>query len=76
MAKKRKTKVEEIRKLSDADLRKELDESYRALFALRIKEETLQLANHREIPAVRHAIARLKTIQRQRELAREQGATK
>jgi large subunit ribosomal protein L29 len=74
MAKKRKTKVEEIRKLSDADLRKELDESYRALFALRIKEETLQLANHREIPAVRHAIARLKTIQRQRELAREQGA--
>lgn len=74
MAKKRKTKVEEIRKLSDADLRKELDESYRALFALRIKEETLQLANHREIPEVRHAIARLKTIQRQRELAREQGA--
>jgi large subunit ribosomal protein L29 len=74
MAKKRKTKIEEIRKLSDADLSKELDESYRALFALRIKEETLQLANHREIPAVRHSIARLKTIQRQRELAREQGA--
>lgn len=74
MAKKRKTKVEDIRKLSDADLRKELDESYRALFALRIKEETLQLANHREIPAVRRAIARLKTIQRQRELAREAGA--
>ena len=73
MAKKRKTKIEDIRKLSDADLRKELDESYRALFSLRIKEETLQLANHREIPKVRHAIARLKTIQRQRELARARG---
>lgn len=73
MAKKTKTKVADIRKLSDADLRKELDESYRALFSLRIKEETLQLANHREIPKVRHAIARLKTIQRQRELAQKRG---
>jgi large subunit ribosomal protein L29 len=73
MAKKTTTKVADIRKLSDADLRKELDESYRALFSLRIKEETLQLANHREIPKVRHAIARLKTIQRQRELAQKRG---
>ncbi len=73
MAKKTKTKVADIRKLSDADLRKELDESYRQLFSLRIKEETLQLANHREIPKVRHAIARLKTIQRQRELTQKRG---
>jgi len=70
---KTKTKIADVRKLSDANLRKELDESYRKLFSVRLQKETLQLANHREIPAVRHTIARLKTIQRQRELAKEQG---
>lgn len=73
MAKKSKTKIADIRKLSDADLRKELDESYRKLFSLSLQKETLQLANHREIPVVRRGIARLKTIQRQRELAKAQG---
>jgi large subunit ribosomal protein L29 len=73
MAKKTKSKIADVRKLSDADLRKEMDESYRKLFSLRLQKETLQLANHRQIPAVRHTIARLKTIERQRELAREQG---
>ena len=76
MAKKTKTKIEDIRKLSDTDLRKELDDSYRRLFELRRDAAMLQLANHRSIPAVRHAIARLKTIERQRELAREQGGAR
>ena len=70
MAKKIKGKVEEILKLSDEDLQKQLDESYRQLFSLRLQKETLQLTNHREIPAVRRTIARLKTFQRQRELSR------
>jgi large subunit ribosomal protein L29 len=73
MAKKTKTKIADIRKLTDANLRKELDESYRKLFSLHLQKETLQLANHREIPMVRRGIARLKTIQRQREIAKEQG---
>lgn len=73
MAKKTKSKIADVRKLSDADLRKEVDESYRKLFDLRLQKETLRLANHRQIPAVRHTIARMKTIERQRELAREQG---
>jgi large subunit ribosomal protein L29 len=73
MAKKTKDKITDIRKLSDANLRKELDESYRKLFAVRLQKETLQLANHREIPKVRRAIARLKTIERQRALAKQQG---
>ena len=74
MAKKTKhTKVADLRKLSDANLRKELDESYRKLFAVGLQKETLQLANHRQIPQVRHTIARLKTIQRQREIAKEHG---
>jgi large subunit ribosomal protein L29 len=69
MAKKLKTKTEEIRKLSDADLAKELEEAHRRLFSVRLQTETRQLANHRELPRVRRQIARLKTIQRERELA-------
>jgi len=77
VAKKIRGKVEEILKLSDSDLQKELDESYRRLFSLRLQKETLQLTNHREIPTVKRTIARLKTFQRQRELskAREGGAS-
>ncbi len=70
MAKKIRGKVEEILKLSDADLQKQLDVSYRRLFSLRLQKETLQLTNHREIPAVKRTIARLKTFQRQRELSK------
>jgi len=70
VAKKIKGDVEEILKLSDADLQKQLDESYRRLFSLRLQKETLQLTNHREIPTVRRTIARIKTFQRQRELSK------
>ena len=70
MAKKLKTKTEEIRKLSDADLAKELEEAHRRLFSLRLQNATRQLANHRELPKVRRLIARLKTIERERGLAR------
>jgi large subunit ribosomal protein L29 len=70
MAKKLKTRTEEIRKLSDADLAKELEEAHRRLFSLRLQNATRQLANHRELPKVRRLIARLKTIERERDLAR------
>ncbi len=70
MAKKIRGKVEEILKMSDADLQKQLDESYRRLFSLRLQKETLQLTNHREIPATKRTIARIKTFQRQRELSK------
>jgi len=69
MAKKLKTKTEEIRKLSDADVSKELEEAYRRLFSLRLQLETRQVANHRQLPQLRRQIARLKTIQRERSLA-------
>ncbi len=69
MAKKIKTKTDDIRKLSDTDLKKEIDESYRRIFALSLQRETLQLQNHREIPKMRRNVARLKTIERQRQLA-------
>ena len=75
MAKKLKTKTEEIRKLSDADLRKEMEEAYRRLFSVRLQTQTRQLANHRQLPEVRRQIARLKTIQRERELAAARSAS-
>ncbi len=68
MAKKMKTKSADIRKLSDADLTKELGEAYRRLFSMRLQRETLQLTNHRELPRMKRQIARLKTIERQRHL--------
>ena len=69
MAKKLKTKTQDIRNLSDVDLEKEIEEAYRRLFSLRLQTETRQLANHRELPAARRVIARLKTIRRERALA-------
>ncbi len=69
MAKKLKEKTEEIRKLSDEDIEKELGEAHRRLFSLRLQSETRQITNHRELPAAKRLIARLKTIQRERQLA-------
>ncbi|MDP2675601.1 MAG: 50S ribosomal protein L29 [Dehalococcoidia bacterium] len=69
MAKKLKTKTQDIRKLSDVDLDKEMEEAYRRFFSLRLQTATRQLANHRELPAARRVIARLKTIKRERQLA-------
>ena len=68
MAKKLKEKTEEIRKLSDEDVEKELEEAYRRLFSLRLQSETRQITNHRELPAAKRLIARLKTVQRERQL--------
>jgi len=63
-------KVEEIRALSDAELGKQLEEALQELFNLRFRLATKQLVNHREIPRVRKRIAQLKTIIRERELAK------
>ena len=71
MAKKLKEKLDDIRKLDDLDLVKELEETHRRLFSLRIQKETHQIQNHREIPAARRQIARLKTIRKERQLAEE-----
>jgi len=69
MAKKLKTKAQDIRNLTDVDLEKQIEEAYRRLFSLRLQTETRQLANHRELPAARRVIARLKTLRRERQIA-------
>jgi large subunit ribosomal protein L29 len=61
-------KIEEIRALSDADLKKRLEEAHQELFNLRFRLATRQLANHRELPKVRKRIARMNTVKQEREL--------
>jgi large subunit ribosomal protein L29 len=50
-------------------LNKELDDTYRQLFTLRLQVATRQLQNVKEINKTKKKIARIKTLQRQRELA-------
>jgi large subunit ribosomal protein L29 len=73
MAKKLKTKTQDVRKLSDADLAKELEEVHRRVFSLRLQTETRQIANHRELPRARRLVARIKTVQRERQIAAQEG---
>lgn len=69
MARKGTQRVDELRAFSDADLAKEMEESYRQLFTGRLQLTTRQLANTSLPRKTRQRIARIKTIQRERELA-------
>ena len=59
----------EVRRLSDDNLNKEINDAYRALFTLRFQHASRQLENYRELRTARRRIARLRTIKRERELA-------
>ena len=61
-------KVEEIRSLSDDELKKQLEAARRGLFDLRFSLATKQLVNHREISRAKKDIARLMTIIHEKEL--------
>ncbi|MBR2216024.1 MAG: 50S ribosomal protein L29 [Selenomonadaceae bacterium] len=61
-------KADEIRDLSDEDMSQKLASLKEELFNLRFQHATGQLENPMRIKAVKKDIARLKTIQRQREL--------
>ena len=69
MGRKSEERVEKIRAFSDEDLEKELEETYRELFTSRLQLATRQLANTSVPRQVRRRIARIKTIQHERELA-------
>ena len=60
---------DELVAMDAARLGKELDDTYRQLFTLRLQVATRQLQNVKEIKTTKHKIARIKTLQRQRELA-------
>jgi large subunit ribosomal protein L29 len=65
------TRVRELRDLGDEDLVTRLDASKEELFNLRFQLATGQLDNPSRIGQVRHEIARILTILRERELERD-----
>ncbi len=62
-------KVEEIRKMSDEELSSELASLKEELFKLRFQLATNQLDNTAQIAQVKRDIARVMTIQREKQLA-------
>ncbi|ALE72190.1 LSU ribosomal protein L29p (L35e) [Pseudonocardia sp. Ae168_Ps1] len=62
------TKAAELRELSDEELVVRVREAKEELFNLRFQMATGQLDNNRRLRAVRHDIARVYTVMREREL--------
>jgi len=61
----------EIRAMPSMDVRRRLDDSYQELFNLRFQFVTGQLKNTNRLSEVKRDIARLKTVLRERENAKE-----
>ena len=62
-------KTKEIRQMTDTDLQKSLQDLKVELFNLRFQQAINQLDNPMRIKAVRKDIARIKTVEREIELA-------
>jgi large subunit ribosomal protein L29 len=62
------TTAAELRELTDEELVLRLRESKEELFNLRFQMATGQLDNNRRLRTVRHEIARIYTVMREREL--------
>ncbi len=67
-------KASEVRDLNDAELGARLRDAREALFYLRFQHASGALERTGEIPARKREIARLLTIAREREIARQQEA--
>ena len=73
MARKSNESFEELAGMDDARLARELDDTYRQLFTLRLQVATRQLQNVKEVGRTRRKVAQIKTLQRQRELVAQGG---
>ena len=62
------TKAHELRELADGVLEQRLAEAKEELFNLRFQHATGQLDNTTRLGAVRREVARLHTLQREREI--------
>ena len=60
--------IDEIRKLTDEELKKTIEDSHRSLMNLKFRKATMQLTNVVEIKSVRKDIAKIQTIIRQRQI--------
>jgi large subunit ribosomal protein L29 len=64
-------KAAEIRDLSDGEIQERIGQVREELFRLRFRSATQELENPALVRQLRRDLARMKTILRQRELARE-----
>ena len=67
-------KTSEIREMSDEQLELQLKETVKNLFHLRFQSATERLETPSEIKKAKREVARIKTIQRERELTAAKGA--
>lgn len=65
------TKASELRELGDAELARRREEAAQELFNLRFQLVTGQLENPSRITVLRREIARVATLQRERQIAAE-----
>lgn len=64
-------KAEDIREMSDEEIERRVRDLKEELFNLRFQSATGQLENPMRIRKVKRDIARFRTVERERELARE-----
>lgn len=64
-------KAAEIRKLSEKELKEQMEEARENYLKLRFQQSTGQLTDHSQLKSARKDIARLETILREKELAVE-----
>ena len=64
-------KINEIRKLSDEEITKEIESAKEELFNLRFSQATGSLEKPSRINDLRKQVARMKTVLRERELGEE-----
>jgi large subunit ribosomal protein L29 len=64
-------KPQDIRELTDDEIRERIAELKEEQFRLRFRSATMQLENPKLINQIRRDIARMKTILRERELAQQ-----
>ncbi len=64
-------KPDEIRDLDDSQIRRRIDELEEERFRLRFRSATMELENPNIVSEIRRDIARMKTILRERQIARE-----
>jgi len=60
--------IDDVRKLTDEELQKSLDDSRRSLMNLRFRKATMQLTNVMEIKLVKRDIAKMLTVIKQRQI--------
>lgn len=63
-------KVNEIREMSTEDIQKQIKESKEELFNLRFQQSTGSLEKPSRLRDLRHQVARMKTVLRERELGK------